>query len=220
MNEQTIYHHGIKGQKWGVRRYQNKDGSLTPSGKRRYNSVEKSSYSDQISKAKAAYKANKKRADSDYSKAGEEYDKLTKGGRVQNKKADDAFNAAADKWMSDRKAAKNAYNQAKTEIKKRAVSDYSKKLDEADRAYILADKKWNEVSEQYKSLGKTAIARMINAARNETDAAKKYNRDYSTALSMLDRANEKWAEAMAAYRETGRNVVDRILNNVKYDTNR
>lgn len=34
MNE--LYHHGIKGQKWGVRRYQNKDGSLTPSGKKRY----------------------------------------------------------------------------------------------------------------------------------------------------------------------------------------
>ena len=33
-----IYHHGIKGQKWGIRRYQNKDGSLTPSGKKRYSS--------------------------------------------------------------------------------------------------------------------------------------------------------------------------------------
>ena len=31
-----LYHHGIKGQKWGVRRFQNKDGSLTPAGKRRY----------------------------------------------------------------------------------------------------------------------------------------------------------------------------------------
>lgn len=31
-----IEHHGIKGMKWGVRRYQNKDGSLTPAGKRRY----------------------------------------------------------------------------------------------------------------------------------------------------------------------------------------
>lgn len=30
-----IYHHGIKGQKWGIRRYQNKDGSLTPAGKKR-----------------------------------------------------------------------------------------------------------------------------------------------------------------------------------------
>ena len=33
-----LYHWGIKGQKWGVRRYQNEDGTLTESGKARYNS--------------------------------------------------------------------------------------------------------------------------------------------------------------------------------------
>lgn len=31
-----LIHHGIKGQKWGVRRFQNADGSLTPAGKKRY----------------------------------------------------------------------------------------------------------------------------------------------------------------------------------------
>lgn len=31
-----LYHHGIKGMKWGIRRFQNKDGSLTPAGKKRY----------------------------------------------------------------------------------------------------------------------------------------------------------------------------------------
>lgn len=36
ISECELYHYGIKGQKWGVRRYQNDDGSLTPSGKKRY----------------------------------------------------------------------------------------------------------------------------------------------------------------------------------------
>lgn len=31
----SLKHHGIKGQKWGVRRYQNKDGTLTAKGKKR-----------------------------------------------------------------------------------------------------------------------------------------------------------------------------------------
>ena len=35
-----LYHHGILGQKWGVRRYQNPDGSLTPAGYKRYGTVE------------------------------------------------------------------------------------------------------------------------------------------------------------------------------------
>ena len=30
-----LYHHGVKGQRWGVRRYQNKDGTVTDRGKKR-----------------------------------------------------------------------------------------------------------------------------------------------------------------------------------------
>ena len=34
--EYELYHWGVKGMKWGVRRYQNKDGSLTAAGQKRY----------------------------------------------------------------------------------------------------------------------------------------------------------------------------------------
>lgn len=34
--DDELCHHGIRGMRWGIRRYQNKDGSLTPRGKKRY----------------------------------------------------------------------------------------------------------------------------------------------------------------------------------------
>lgn len=57
----VIMHHGIKGQKWGIRRFQNKDGTLTPKGKardKRQNSKNSSnrskSYSNKIKSNKSS----------------------------------------------------------------------------------------------------------------------------------------------------------------------
>lgn len=37
LKTRALYHSGIKGMKWGIRRFQNEDGSLTEEGKTRYN---------------------------------------------------------------------------------------------------------------------------------------------------------------------------------------
>lgn len=45
-----LYHYGIKGMKWGVRRYQNKDGSLTPAGKKRASRQERKQAKKEVKK--------------------------------------------------------------------------------------------------------------------------------------------------------------------------
>lgn len=45
-----LYHHGIKGMKWGVRRYQNEDGSLTPEGMKRYSHMTPNKHDSSITK--------------------------------------------------------------------------------------------------------------------------------------------------------------------------
>ena len=54
-----LYHWGIKGMKWGVRRFQNKDGSLTPAGRKRY-SEDVVSAKKTVAEAKTVRKAANK----------------------------------------------------------------------------------------------------------------------------------------------------------------
>lgn len=59
MNNEELKHHGIKGQKWGVRRFQNKDGSLTANGRKRYGSED--NFKEQYPKDKAKAVSNVKK---------------------------------------------------------------------------------------------------------------------------------------------------------------
>lgn len=59
INNLELYHHGIKGQRWGVRRYQNEDGSLTSEGRKRYG-LDESGHLTTEKGQKALYKDIKK----------------------------------------------------------------------------------------------------------------------------------------------------------------
>lgn len=119
--EYELYHHGIKGQKWGVRRYQNKDGSLTPAGKKRYGDA-----ADVVS-AKTEYKKAKKA----YSKA---YDKAYNGSvgflspiKKHRENAQKRWDDAETK-ASEMKTAKSKLRTAEAEFK-------GKKLEQASNEY-------------------------------------------------------------------------------------
>ena len=70
-----LYHHGIRGMKWGIRRFQNKDGSLKPAGKKRYDKevaklkAEKKKLRNEISVQKKADKLKQLEKERDALKA-------------------------------------------------------------------------------------------------------------------------------------------------------
>lgn len=69
MYETELYHHGIKGQRWGVRRFQNKDGSLTRLGLKRVDKAQRKAAKVEQKKAAKEAKLKKKAEEKDRVKA-------------------------------------------------------------------------------------------------------------------------------------------------------
>ena len=91
-----LFHHGIKGQKWGERRFQNKDGSLTPEGQKRRSLGQtikdykiKKKRKSALEKARATKEANKKAAEEEKAKT-EKRAKDLAAGKISAKKMTDA----------------------------------------------------------------------------------------------------------------------------------
>ena len=94
-----LSHHGILGMKWGIRRYQNDDGTLTAVGKKRYGNAE-----TEFSELNAARK--------EYEQSKDYYMKKTAAGLLYNRKATDRLNKSVKRLAN----AKTDLNDAKDRV--------------------------------------------------------------------------------------------------------
>ena len=128
-----LYHWGIKGMKWGVRRYQNKDGTLTPAGKRRY-------ADDPTAKAAVdTAKKNVKKQMPSIPKAANEYNKKTLGGLVYNQQAYNKLLSSAKKVGYAKAKLKIPTNKSKRELA--LEKEYQSKGYSAEEAELAAYKR-------------------------------------------------------------------------------
>lgn len=109
--EYELYHYGIRGMRWGVRRYQNKDGSLTEAGMKRLDKYK----SDEIDKIIDKYKVNKLTEQRDRL----ERKAMTKGGMFTSNRLAKAnyrlFKASAMEYLESNKVYSMSYEDMMNE---------------------------------------------------------------------------------------------------------
>ena len=162
MTDDELYHFGVKGMKWGVRRYQNEDGSLTSLGKKRDKML-----SDRKTAKKHSTTSNIVNAE--YSRR--EFEDAKTRLKLENQKKKSKRQQDLEKKYIDQGFAKDeaeikAYNRAKTETILKVAGGIAL----ASAAAYVAYKHYDKVTDRVFEKG-SEIGRLTNNGSEPTNRA-------------------------------------------------
>lgn len=159
-----LYHHGILGQKWGIRRFQNEDGSLTSAGKKRYQ--EGSSFGSKGREIKAKDAAELKSTIQDYKDRGDKetakilqkhYNNLIKDLDKREVDFGEAWLKIIDTRQEINRITNQTYalsglitNDSSARLRAATIARSSATYNHADDDYRTAVANYNELSRQIK----------------------------------------------------------------------
>ena len=160
--EDELYHFGVKGMKWGVRRYQNEDGSLTSLGKKRDKMLSDRKTAKKHSTTSNMVKAEYSRREFEDAKTRLKLENQKK----KSKRQQDLEKKYIDQGFSKDEAEIKAYNRAKTETILKVAGGIAL----ASAAAYVAYKHYDKVTDRVFEKG-SEIGRLTNNGSEPTNRA-------------------------------------------------
>jgi len=222
MENNELYHFGIKGMKWGIRRYQNEDGSLTPEGRDHYGYSVRRAASDLVKSIKTKHQAKvelkkkekqkkervKRLEAARKAKAAKKAHEEEKEKALRSGSAQDVLKFKDELTTQERN---DAYNRLQSEANlSRLASD--------ERRYAAEEaaskSKWNKFVNLTNKAGQLSTS-IENTTKLYNSFAKVYNAFSDDPLPMI--GDKKQAEKYAKSKEMASKLLKKIGNKSLYD---
>lgn len=166
--DDELYHYGVKGMKWGVRRYRNDDGSLTAAGRRKQAKDEYRTAKKEYNKAyNSAYKYSSHHPISQHI--------TKKGKRESNRRWEEAYDKAekANKAEVNYKQAKRTYKSERKAEKREATAKRKARESAEDKPILDARKAQEEAVSGMKKQAVNYSMGVLSGDKNMRQAAAK-----------------------------------------------